>query len=48
MEQFSSMRFFNSETTPLSANEGDHWFDNSVGKLYIYVLDDDTEQWIEL
>jgi hypothetical protein len=47
MEQFSSMRFFNSETTPLSANEGDHWFDSSVGNLYIYVLDDDTEQWIE-
>ena len=43
-----SMNFTNSETQPEIATEGDHWFDSSSGKLYIYIKDKDTEQWIEL
>ena len=43
-----SMNFTNSETEPEIANEGDHWFDSSSGKLFIYIEDKDTKQWIEL
>ena len=25
-----------------------NWFNSSVGKLFIYIKDKDTEQWIEL
>lgn len=44
----TGMKFTNSETEPEVPNEGDHWFDSSVGKLFIYLTDKDTSQWIEL
>tara|TARA_R110000824_G_scaffold196498_1_gene379761 strand:- start:915 stop:1235 length:321 start_codon:yes stop_codon:yes gene_type:complete len=43
-----SMNFTNSESEPEIPTEGDHWFNSSVGKLFIYIKDKDTEQWIEL
>ena len=43
-----SMNFTNSDTPPEIANEGDHWHDSSSGKLFIYIKDVDTEQWVEL
>tara|TARA_R110000824_G_scaffold196499_1_gene379765 strand:- start:1054 stop:1374 length:321 start_codon:yes stop_codon:yes gene_type:complete len=43
-----SMNFTNSETEPEVAIDGDHWFDSSSGKLFIYIEDKDTKQWIEL
>ena len=48
MQSKGTMTFTNSETEPEIANEGDHWFDSSSGKLYIYIEDKDTKQWIEL
>ena len=42
------MNFTNSDTPPEIANEGDHWYDSSSGKLFIYIKDVDTEQWVEL
>ena len=42
------MNFTNSEKEPETPNEGDHWFNSSLGKLFIYVKDKDTEQWLEL
>ena len=42
------MNFTNSETEPEVAIDGDHWFDSSSGKLFIYIEDKDTKQWIEL
>ena len=48
MTSTRSMNFTNSETEPEIANEGDHWFDSSSGKLFIYIDDKDTKQWIEL
>ena len=43
-----SMNFTKSDTPPEIANEGDHWYDSSSGKLFIYIKDVDTEQWVEL
>ena len=48
MESKGTMTFTNSATEPEIAYEGDHWFDSSSGKLYIYIEDQDTKQWIEL
>ena len=48
MQSKGTMTFTNSETEPEIANEGDHWFDSSNGKLFIYIEDKDTKQWIEL
>ena len=48
MQSKGTMTFTNSETEPEIANEGAHWFDSSSGKLYIYIEDQDTKQWIEL
>ena len=44
----STMNFTNSDVAPEVPNEGDHWFNNSAGKLYIYISDQDTSQWVEL
>ena len=43
-----SMNFTKSDTPPEIAYEGDHWHDSSSGKLFIYIKDVDTEQWVEL
>jgi len=43
-----SMNFTNSETEPETPLEGDHWFNSSLGKLFIYIKDKNTEQWTEL
>jgi len=48
MSSNKSMNFTNSEKEPETPNEGDHWFNSSLGKLFIYVKDKDTEQWLEL
>tara|TARA_R100001082_G_scaffold55291_1_gene30449 strand:- start:2772 stop:3089 length:318 start_codon:yes stop_codon:yes gene_type:complete len=48
MSSIKTMNFTNSETEPEIANEGDHWFNSSSGKLFIYIEDKDTKQWIEL
>jgi len=48
MESEGTMTFINSESEPEIANEGDHWFDSTNGKLFIYLKDKDTTQWVEL
>ena len=48
MSSNKSINFTNSETEPETPSEGDHWFNSSVGKLFIYIKDKDTEQWVEL
>lgn len=37
-----------SETAPSSPSAGDTWFDSSTGKTYIYYVDGDSSQWIEM
>ena len=36
-----------SDTVPNSANNGNLWLDTNTGKLYIYIDDGDSEQWIQ-
>lgn len=37
-----------SETAPPSPSAGDTWFDSSTGKTYIYYVDANSSQWIEM
>jgi hypothetical protein len=37
-----------SETAPSSPSAGDTWFDSSTGKTYIYYVDANSSQWIEM
>lgn len=39
---------FISDTKPLDANEGDTWFHSTTGATYIYYVDVDSEQWIQM
>ena len=43
-------KFSKSTTAPQIPEEGDHWFDSSVGVLFIYVKNssDGTSQWVEV
>lgn len=35
-----------SETAPASPQNGDQWFNSTIGSLNIYYSDDDTSQWV--
>ena len=37
-----------SETKPLNAYPGQLWWDNSDGTLYIFYIDSNGSQWVEL
>lgn len=39
---------FISDTKPSNANEGDTWFHSTTGATYIYYVDVDSEQWIQM
>lgn len=43
-------KFIKSTTAPEIPEEGDHWFDSSIGVLFIYVKNtsDGTSQWVEV
>jgi hypothetical protein len=43
-----STEYVNSETPPASADLGDRWFVPSTGKLFTYVFDGTSNQWVEL
>jgi microcystin-dependent protein len=44
----SGSQHFISDTKPLEANEGDTWFHSTTGATYIYYVDVDSEQWIQM
>ena len=37
---------YTSDTTPLHPEEGDIWFNTSVGSAYVYYVDQDSGQWV--
>jgi hypothetical protein len=41
-------RITSSSTQPESPSAGDGWLDISTGKLYVYITDEDSSQWIEV
>lgn len=50
-EQTSSstgVNYYNSTTTPTDIKEGDEWFNPNTGKLYKYISDTDSEQWVQI
>lgn len=44
----TSVTFYNSTTPPIRVTQGDEWFDPSSGKLYKYIFDADSEQWVQI
>ena len=42
------IQYFYSTTPPINPEEGDEWFEPETGKLYKYIKDADSEQWVEL
>jgi hypothetical protein len=44
----TSVTFYNSETPPSRVVQGDEWFNPVTGKLYKYISDTDSEQWVQI
>jgi len=36
-----------SDTAPVSPTEGNIWFDSTSGKIYVYIDDGDSQQWVQ-
>ena len=37
---------YSSDTPPSAPEDGDLWFDTSIGSCYVYYTDDDSSQWV--
>ena len=46
--QTVSISFFNSISVPDNVKSGDEWFNPNTGKLYKYIVDVDSAQWVEI
>lgn len=44
----NAVQFYWGETVPLDVNVGDEWFNTSTGKIYKYITDGDSEQWVNI
>jgi hypothetical protein len=44
----TSVTFFNSETPPSRVVQGDEWYNPNNGRLYKYIKDSDSEQWVQI
>jgi len=44
----STVSFFSSTVPPSRVLQGDEWFNPNTGKLYKYIKDTNSEQWVEL
>lgn len=42
------IQFYWGEKVPLQVNIGDEWFDTTTGKLFKYVTDGNSEQWVNI
>ena len=42
------IEYFYSTTAPANPTPGDQWFNPNTGKLYVYIEDGDSSQWVEL
>ena len=43
-----SENYINSDTAPVNPSVGDEWYDTSVGKLFKYIDDSNSKQWVEI
>lgn len=44
----TTVTFFNSTTPPSRVIQGDEWYDPNAGRLYKYIKDGDSEQWVQI
>lgn len=44
----TTVTYFTGTTPPSRVEPGDEWFNPNTGKLYKYIKDIDSEQWVEL
>jgi hypothetical protein len=44
----STVAYTVSPTVPANPNDGDVWFNEQDGSSYIYYIDEDSEQWVEI
>lgn len=44
----TAVTFFNSTTPPSRVVQGDEWYNPDTGKLYKYIKDTDSEQWVQI
>ena len=44
----TTVNFYNSTTPPSRVLQGDEWFNPTTRKLYNYISDTDSEQWVQI
>ena len=44
----TTVTFFNSITPPSRVVQGDEWYNPDTGKLYKYIVDANSEQWVQI
>jgi len=44
----TSVTFYNSTTPPIRVVAGDEWFNPDTGRLYKYIVDANSEQWVQI
>lgn len=44
----TTVTFFSSVTPPNRVTLGDEWWDPSTAKLYKYIIDENSEQWVQI
>jgi hypothetical protein len=42
------VNFYSTSTPPSNANPGDEWLDVTTGKIYKYIDDGDSSQWVNI
>jgi len=43
-----TVTYFSGTTPPSRVSPGDEWFNPTTGKLYKYISDTDSEQWVQI
>ena len=43
-----TVTYFSGTTPPSRVSPGDEWFNPNTGKLYKYISDTDSEQWVQI
>ena len=44
----TTVTYFTGSTPPSRVVAGDEWFNSDTGKLYKYISDTDSEQWVQI
>lgn len=44
----TTVTFFNSTIPPSRVTQGDEWYNPDLGRLYKYIKDNNSEQWVQI